>query len=239
MEEIEHKETLAPLGVDPRAPEPILHQALKTALDDEYRAYEAYMRVIETFGAKPPFASIIEAEKRHQTALLELFECHGIVPIENRWVGQMDAPKSLQEAYAMGVEAEISNIAMYDTLLSYTQNYPDVQEVFFRLQAASYNNHLPVFQAHLEGVASKAVPNASTPMMENALPSMEKMSEQMSEWSAMAGKLASGQMSQEEMLKLLSGTNFSFIAGALLGAIGAGVVGSMSQKNEEQTEEKE
>lgn len=233
MKSTEESMKVEPLGVNPRLEEPILSQALKTALDDEYRAYESYMMVMETFGAQAPFASIVEAEKRHQKALLELFAQHNIPPIENRWIGNIEAPKSLHEAYVMGFEAEVANVAMYDTLLSYTQNYPEVQEVFFRLQAASYNNHLPVFQAHLE---AKPHPEESASKVD-ATASMEKMSEQLGEWSSMVNRLASGEMRQDEMMKLLSGTNMSFIAGALIGAIGAGVLGAMSQKDEKISEE--
>lgn len=235
MKSIEETATLEPLGIDPRSSEPILDQALKTALDDEYRAYETYMYVIETFGAKPPFASIVEAEKRHQNALLELFAAHQITPIENRWQGMTQAPQTLQEAYALGVEAEIANIAMYDTLLSYTQHYPDVQEVFYRLQAASYNHHLPAFSSHLQP-QENAMQTAKTTLNDEAtLASMEKLSEHVNEWSTLATKMANGQMSQEEMLKLLNSTNLSFIAGALIGAVGAGVLGAMTQKNEDKT----
>ncbi len=235
MKSTEENAIVEPLGIDPRSPEPILDQALKTALDDEYRAYETYTSIIETFGAKPPFASIVEAEKRHQNALLELFAAHQITPIENRWQGAIAVPQTLHEAYALGVEAEIANIAMYDTLLAYTQNYPDVQDVFYRLQAASYNHHLAAFSSHLNGQnESQTTTMENANVKETVLPSMEKMSEQMNEWSALAAKAANGQMSHEEMLKLLSGTNLSFIAGALIGAIGAGVLGAMTHKNEDE-----
>lgn len=46
-------ETTIPSTINPRSNEPILTQALKMALDDEFHAYEAYISVIEKFGHKP------------------------------------------------------------------------------------------------------------------------------------------------------------------------------------------
>ena len=219
-----------PSTINPRSNEPILHQVLKIALDDEFHAYEAYIGVIEKFGALTPFTNIVEAEQRHQKALIALFEAHEVPMIENRWVGAVQVPQSLEEAYVMGVNAEVANIQMYDTLLAYTGNYPDVQDVFYRLQAASYNNHLPAFQSHLN-------PNVQMPLPENANQNLDGMIEQMNELSALAGKFTSGQMAQEDILKLLSGPNASFLVGALIGAVGASVLGKMTNHEDESTKE--
>lgn len=219
-----------PSTINPRSNEPILHQVLKIALDDEFHAYEAYISVIEKFGARTPFTNIVEAEQRHQKALIALFEAHEVPMIENRWVGAVQVPQSLEEAYMMGVNAEVANIQMYDTLLAYTGNYPDVQDVFYRLQAASYNNHLPAFQSHLN-------PNVQVPLPENANQNLDGMIEQMNELSALAGKFTSGQMAQEDILKLLSGQNASFLVGALIGAVGASVLGKMTNHEDESTKE--
>lgn len=217
-----------PERINPRSSEPILHQALKMALDDEFRAYEAYTSVIEKFGAQTPFTNIVEAEQRHQKALIKLFEKYDVAIIENRWLGAIEAPNSLQEAYAMGVNAEIENIQMYDMLLAYMGNYPDVQDVFYQLQAASFNNHLPAFQSHLEPVAQQAEPTLHN--ADATLAGLNEMSE-------LIGKFSKGEMAPEDMMKIFSGTNASFIVGALVGALGAGVLNSV-MKHKESTEEK-
>ncbi len=221
-----------PSTINPRSNEPILHQVLKIALDDEFHAYEAYISVIEKFGARTPFTNIVEAEQRHQKALIALFETHEVPMIENRWVGAVQVPQSLEEAYVMGVNAEVANIQMYDTLLAYTGNYPDVQDVFYRLQAASYNNHLPAFQSHLN-------PNVQMPLPENANQNLDGMIEQMNELSALAGKFSNGQMAQEDILKLLSGPNASFLVGALIGVVGASVLGKMTNNEDKNESTKE
>lgn len=221
-----------PSTINPRSTEPILHQVLKIALDDEFHAYEAYISVIEKFGAQTPFTNIVEAEQRHQKALIALFETYEVPMIENRWVGAVQVPQSLEEAYMMGVNAEVANIQMYDTLLAYTGNYPDVQDVFYRLQAASYNNHLPAFQSHLN-------PNVQMPSPEHANQNLDGMIEQMNELSALAGKFSNGQMAQEDILKLLSGPNASFLVGALIGVVGASVLGKMTNNEDKNESTKE
>jgi hypothetical protein len=121
---------------------------------------------------------------------------------------------------------------MYDTLLAYTGNYPDVQDVFYRLQAASYNNHLPAFQSHLN-------PNVQMPSPEHANQNLDGMIEQMNELSALAGKFSNGQMAQEDILKLLSGPNASFLVGALIGVVGASVLGKMTNNEDKNESTKE
>ena len=61
----------------------------------------------------------------------------------------ISVPESLLAACQMGVEAELANVAMYDSLLAAT-DLPDVVEVLQRLQAASRDHHLPAFQRCVE-----------------------------------------------------------------------------------------
>jgi hypothetical protein len=218
-----------PSTINPRLEEPILHQALKMALDDEFHAREAYIRVIETLGAKTPFTTIAASEQNHQEELIKLFEKYQVPIIENRWIGVIEVPKTLHEAYAMGVNAEIANIQLYDTLLAYTGNFPDVQDVFYRLQAASYNHHLPAFQAHLAPAEAKA---SATQNAEASLVSIREM-------SALVGKFSKGEMAPEDVMKLLSGTNASFLIGALVGALGAGVMSRVMQEQKSAEKEEE
>lgn len=224
-----------PSTINPRSSEPILNQALKMALDNEFHAYEAYISVIEKFGVQTPFTNIVEAEQRHQKALIALFETHEVPMIDNRWIGAIEVPHTLEEAYVMGVNAEVANIQMYDMLLAYVGNYPDVQDVFYKLQAASFNNHLPAFQSHLD----PNVPSSQAVGMENVEQNLDGMIDQMNELSSLAGKFANGQIAQEDILKLLSGSNASFLVGALIGAVGAGVLGKMIDTKDETESMKE
>nr|MBP9493368.1 hypothetical protein [Sulfurospirillum sp.] len=98
--------------------------------------------------------------------------------------------------------------------------------------AASYNNHLPAFQSHLN-------PNVQMPSPEHANQNLDGMIEQMNELSALAGKFSNGQMAQEDILKLLSGPNASFLVGALIGVVGASVLGKMTNNEDKNESTKE
>jgi hypothetical protein len=120
-------------------------EALREALDDEYRAWATYDQVIADFSEVPPFSHIRAAEARHVDALRILFARHGVPVPENPWAGRVARYGSLQEACAAGVAAEIDNAALYERLLAATQR-PDIRVVFRNLQEASQQRHLRAFE---------------------------------------------------------------------------------------------
>ena len=207
--------------VDESFDEPILHQVLRIAIYDEYHAYETYRKVIDRFGAMPPFTNIMEAEVRHFSALEPLLMKYEVPLPVNDWYEKIEIPNTILECCEVGVAAEIDNIRMYDHLLHYVGEYPDIQDIFYRLQAASYNNHLPAFRRCV--VRHSALQNPAGVNPSGAMPNLdsEEMMQQMNEFSKIAQKLASGQMKQEDIFKLLGQTNISFVGGVLLGALGA------------------
>lgn len=126
-------------------------QALMRALADEYNAEAFYAAVIETFGPVRPFSNIIEAERMHASALVDLMRGYGIDVPPNDKLGaqavEVEVPATLKEACLIGVEAEILNRDLYTKdLMPAAAGYPDILRVFDGLQAASENNHLPAFQ---------------------------------------------------------------------------------------------
>jgi hypothetical protein len=120
-------------------------QALGDALDDEYKSRETYAQVIRDFGKVRPFINIVEAEARHASALLSLFERYGVAPPENRWTGKAARFSSLQEACVAAIADEIDNVKLYDRALSSTQRL-DILAVYEALRSASQDRHLPAFR---------------------------------------------------------------------------------------------
>jgi len=118
---------------------------LTAAINDEYRARDTYLAVIGKFGRVRPFTNIVNSEEQHISWLVSLFKTYGL-PVPSDTVGGLAAPDTLGSSCSVGVQAEIANGALYDELLSGTRSYPDVQDVFKRLQSASLNQHLPAFQ---------------------------------------------------------------------------------------------
>ena len=123
-----------------------LDEALVAALNDEYHARTTDRAVIDAFGDVRPFVNIVESEERHIEALSRLFDRYDVsIPLD-RWFGKVAAPESVEAACEKGVEAERANAALYKELLAAAEDYPDVEETFHRLLAASQNNHLPAFE---------------------------------------------------------------------------------------------
>lgn len=202
------------MRVDESYDEPILHQALRIAIYNEFGAYEAYMKVIEKFGEVAPFTNIIMSKQRNFISFISMMQKYGVAPPINDWAAKAEIPNTLDKCCELGMNVETANIALYEHLLSYTAEYPDITDIFFRIQAASYNNHLRAFKNY-QSFDSKNMPNAV---------------EQMEKIGHLAAKIGSGEASPQEMLGMFENTNLSFVAGALLGVIGTAVITQMSKE---------
>jgi len=124
---------------------PDLEEMLVYAIEDEYGAREHYAAIIEEYGAIRPFTNIMRSEETHIELLEPLFMSYGYNLPEA--VDHPAAPASLKASFELGVEAEIANIAMYESFLA--GDLPDdVRDVFERLMRAS-ENHLRAFETGL------------------------------------------------------------------------------------------
>ena len=121
-------------------------EALNLALDDEYQALAIYQSVIVTFGEVEPFVEIAASEQRHIEALINQFNKYDLSVPENPWIGNVPTFDSLQQACQAGVEAEIANADLYNQLFSMTDD-PNLTRVLTNLSNASWNSHLPQFEA--------------------------------------------------------------------------------------------
>ncbi|HPE15800.1 MAG TPA: DUF2202 domain-containing protein [Oscillospiraceae bacterium] len=130
-----------------------LSEMLTYAIQDEYLAHAEYEEIIDTFGAARPFTNIVRAEETHIAALEPLFEQYGVSLPENTAGEYVAVPDTLIEAYQTGVDAEVENIAMYETFLE--QDLPDdVRAVFTALEEAS-QNHLAAFERNADRLAGQ------------------------------------------------------------------------------------
>jgi hypothetical protein len=125
----------------------IVSDAVKLAIDDEYKAYSAYEAVITKLGSVRPFSMIIRAEESHIASLKSILDKYGETIPANPYLGKVTAKETLKENCQVGVDAEIANVALYrDTLLPKVASYPDITAVFNNLMNASSDKHLPAFE---------------------------------------------------------------------------------------------
>lgn len=121
-----------------------LQEMLTYAIQDEYAAQAEYAAIMNKYGTSRPFSNIIRSEATHISLLEPLFEKYKYDIPKNEAAAHVVVPSSLTEAYKIGVDAEIKNIAMYEKFLK--EDIPeDVKTVFTQLMDAS-KNHRKAFE---------------------------------------------------------------------------------------------
>ena len=208
--------------VDQNSDIPIISQILRIAVYDEFKAYETYTKIIEKFGLVQPFVNIKEAEAVHYAALIKLMEKYGVeVPINN-WASKIEIPNTLIECCEMGVAGEIDNISMYNNLLGFAVEN-DIKDTLYRLQAASFNNHLPAFR--------NSVLNHYT-NGNNANINAENIMEKLGEYQVILDDIMSGNIDESSISNIFSKLNLSMVSGAVLGAATIALLNNyLSKKN--------
>lgn len=130
--------------------------ALRAALLDERRAQAFYESVMAKHGRVRPFANIVNAERRHEAAVIALMEHHDVA-VPSPELGELPAvPETLRECNLLAARLERDNIALYDKLLVDIAA-PDIRAVFENLRAASKDNHLPAFERWAGGSAAPRI----------------------------------------------------------------------------------
>ena len=125
-----------------------LEDMLIYAMLDEIHAKQTYEAIIEAYGEIRPFTKIVVAEQTHIDLLLPLFETYQLeVPVSD-YVPIV--PETIEEVLALGVEAEIANIALYEAFLS--QDLPDDVRVVFEQLVEASNHHLAAFSKDRNGM---------------------------------------------------------------------------------------
>lgn len=126
-----------------------IQDMLRYALEDERMAQAAYQTIMDAFDVERPFANIKVAEGRHEAAVLRLYEARGLEAPAFDAKAHVQTPESLEAAYAVAIQAEIENIAMYEAFLSQELD-DDMRAVFEALHAGSAA-HLKAFERAAAG----------------------------------------------------------------------------------------
>ncbi len=127
-----------------------LEAMLTVLIEDEYNARAEYEAIEAAYGVQEPFTSLITAETKHADALANLFERYNLAIPEDNSEANVVIPDSLQEAYEIGIAAEIANADLYEGYLA--QDLPsNVERVLTNLMDASLDNHLVTFEAYASG----------------------------------------------------------------------------------------
>jgi rubrerythrin len=131
---------------------PGLEAMLRYAIQDEYTARAEYEAIMAKFGQVRPFSNIIRSEEAHIQWLKDAYASRNLPLPADVSAQHAQVPQAMKEALAIGIQAEIDNIAMYDRflateLLKKPEN-DSLRLLFTRLRDAS-KNHLTAFQRGL------------------------------------------------------------------------------------------
>lgn len=213
--------------VDNNSEIPLTSQILRIAVYDEFKAYETYSKIIGKFGLIQPFVNIKEAEAVHYSVLIKLMEKYQVEVPVNNWYSKIEIPDSLIECCELGVAGEINNIAMYNNLLSFVIE-DDIRDVLFKLQAASFNNHLPTFRncvlAHYNSGNNENI-------------NQENIIEKLGEYQVILDDIMSGNIDENSITKIFSKLNLSMASGAVLGGATIALINNYISKRNIKEEE--
>lgn len=200
---------------------------LLRALDDEYRAYCFYTL------ASPldeMFVHLQSAELSHINALKFHLQKLNVAIPENPYANTLTLPASLEEVIQTAIMRENENVALYNTLLANEQN-PEIIDTFYRLQAASFNQHIPALQNALIRVQNPIAQNPKN--MQNTMEILNNGKDVLRETGAMIAQLKEGTLKQEQLESFLGRLNYSLIGGVIIGALGVAVFNEFLNQNKE------
>ena len=200
---------------------------LLRALDDEYRAYCFYTL------ASPldeMFVHLQSAELSHINALKFHLQKLNVAIPENPYANTLTLPASLEEVIQTAIMRENENVALYNTLLANEQN-PEIIDAFYRLQAASFNQHIPALQNALIRVQNPIAQNPKN--MQNTMEILNNGKDVLRETGAMIAQLKEGTLKQEQLESFLGRLNYSLICGVIIGALGVAVFNEFLNQNKE------
>jgi hypothetical protein len=142
--------------IDPAAPFPIVHQAIRVALYEEFAARSFDARVVEAFGARAPFPELMRADEQRITALSDLCQRFGIPRPLDPFPQETRLEPSWLANCARAAAGRVGTAQIYGTLLARVAE-PEVRSVFLQLQSASMGQHLPALrQAVADAVAQES-----------------------------------------------------------------------------------
>jgi len=120
-------------------------EALREAIESQYRSRAACEKVIEAFGPVRPFVEISQEDVRNVRAIRALLDRLGVEPPRDTWPDRVPVPHTLTEACAAAARAELENLAMYARLLPLVHDQA-ARRVMRRLQEGTRLRHLPAFR---------------------------------------------------------------------------------------------
>lgn len=131
--------------VNPKAPFPPLHQALRIALYDRYAARAFYAKVIEAFGSRAPFPAMLKSTGQHIAALATQCSSLGLPRPQDPFPLETAVAHSWSANCQRALAGEVGAARLHETLAPYAA-VPEAGSLFRKIQADSWQRHVPACQ---------------------------------------------------------------------------------------------
>ncbi|MDE5926667.1 MAG: hypothetical protein K2N75_01540 [Helicobacter sp.] len=201
---------------------------LLLALNDEYKAYSFYTSV-SSYGQV--FVHLQSAEQTHINALSWHLQNLGVSIPQNPYNAESFANfSSIEEILQTALVNENKNVELYNTLIANEKDL-EVIDTFYRLQAASFNNHIPSLSYTLEQIQGATRDSAQN--LQSTFQALSEGKVLLNEAGEMLNKMQNGTLSQMELESFLHKLNYSLIGGVIVGALGASLLNEFLNQNKE------
>ena len=122
---------------------------LSEGLQSEYRARAIYRAALDRFGEVVPFVHLAETCERQIDALRQLHQRNQIEAPEDRWMGQIEPPQTLEQARLDAIAAESETADACERLLDEVDD-PVARMMLSQLEEASRYQRLPLLEQSRE-----------------------------------------------------------------------------------------
>ena len=121
--------------------------ALIRALDENYKEYTLYKRVVEKFGPIRPFIMIVRAKEKQTVMLKAVFDKYILDIPENTYLlRDMKIPNNKSTVCRFGSDTELASIDLFQNeLMPLVGDYEDITSVFSDIVKMSSEKYLPAF----------------------------------------------------------------------------------------------
>lgn len=222
---------------------------LLLALEDAHKTYSFYAQASLLAGEEQRvFVALKNAKNAHIDVISAHLQDLNVAIPRNPFVESMAVVNSAQEALHCALMQENASIALFNSLLANEQN-PMVIDLFYRLQAESFNHHIPLLQNALlhtkkvENIGDGAgqtnfIKGASSGVnafkgAENVMDTFNNGKAILEETGEMVAKLKEGTLSQEQLEGFLSKLNYSLVGGVIAGAFCVIIFNEFLNQNKE------
>ena len=131
--------------IQPSAPFPAAHQAVRIALFDEYAARGFYARLLEAYGGRAPSAALLRSHEKHVETLARLCARLGVARPLDSISQQLVLAPSWRGNCERAFVGEIARIRLFDALLAQTAQ-AQVRKALRALQWETVQSHLPMLR---------------------------------------------------------------------------------------------